>query len=500
MAAAGDITVVENNALSTAAGRLLVSTDASKQTIRLTSNGAAFTVAQSFGNATDDLHLIAANGSIVVSNAAAVISADLLSLQSGSNGDIGSLANPLRSSATTIQFMAGGNGQVQISESNTVTVSGSSVSGNIRVVSGDTLTVGGNISTSGNISLETLSNNIEGVNVGTPTISANTLNLQSPGSIIFNNLAINVITGISFSNLAALGNITVAGDFFITAASGPITQIAGTSLNVGGLFSINAPGQNVTLDQAGNQFGSIQATGSNLFVREFDSTLLNQINLTGMLEIVSGGDINQIDRIRAATLRLSSGAAITLTNIANEVLELGDVVRGGGFRFFNSLALSLNGLLTTGDLSSGIEIITQNDLVLQNGALLTVNGPGSELILGSRNGQFKNLSLLTPLTLGTTNRFLIYSGTEVETTLGSITATFTQFGTPYPQPAIGSGNGLLLRETRGLGPVVVVNPIIPTGGLISTNVGDFGLRAIELDFNASRFGRFGENGDFPGYR
>ena len=45
---------------------------------------------------------------------------------------------------------------------------------------------------------------------------------------------------------------------------------------------------------------------------------------------------------------------------------------------------------------------------------------------------------------------------------------------------------------------MVVNPILPAGGLINTNVGDFGLRSIELDFDASRFGRFGANGDFSG--
>ena len=494
--AAGDINLVEANALSTSASRLLVTTDASKQSVRLIAGGASFAITQSFGNTTDDLLLSAVNGSIVITNPAAVVSADVLALQSGgANGDIGTLTNPLRINAGTVQFTATGNGQVQIREANMVTITGSSVSGNIRIISSDTLTVGGNISTTGSISLETLDNNIEGVTVGTPTITANFLNMEAPGSIIFNNLIINAASGVSFSNLAALGNLTVGGNFTMTAG-GSISQIAGTSVNVGGLFTVNAVGQSVVLDRAGNQFGLVRINAASLVLNESNSTLLDQIQVAGLLDITSAGSISQVAlaAIRASSLRLSSGGTILLNNFTNEVAVLGDVARGGFFQFFNSTALVITGLMNTGDITSEIEIVTQSNMTIQNGTQIRVDGGTSELILASRSGQFLNQSVTNPLLLGAANRFLIYSGTEALTTLGSISATYTQFGSPYAQPGLGSGNGLLLREILGVGPVVVLNPSNPVGGSVNTNVGDFGLRSIELDINASRLGRFGAGG------
>lgn len=179
----------------------------------------------------------------------------------------------------------------------------------------------------------------------------------------------------------ALGSIATSDDLTVTAAG--ITQIGGSTLNVGGTgtFSTAAANQAITLTQPTNSFGSARftATGatSAVSVRDSGALELDASNVGGNLNVTAGGAITQSAALSvggAANLRVlnDAGAAITLdeTNAFGSVYAAtrnsGDTATVGG-------NISIN---EGGDTVLGNVETTQAVVVTSGGAISSVASTG----------------------------------------------------------------------------------------------------------------------------
>ncbi|MDX6766629.1 MAG: filamentous hemagglutinin N-terminal domain-containing protein [Candidatus Methylacidiphilales bacterium] len=447
------------------------------QTIDLTLSGGTARLAGNFGSVGDHFTLRVPTGSL--QQVSGTFSADRLTVIA--SGGIGSTLSSLQTQAGSLDFTSGGSAGIYVSESNAVSFRADAGSGEVKVVTGGTLTIDGDITTTGDVVLRANSGNIQGSGVGSQTLSADDLQLLAPsGSILFNNLNLDINSGGTSSGGGIdLGDIVVTGDF-TTTASGSVTQNG--ALEVGGVFTLNAANQSVVLNNAGNRFGSVAVRSDSLVLREADGMQLNQLEVNGSSSLISGGSITQTGALRTASLSLSASQGIVLENLLNRINVLGNVIRGAAFRLYNTVDLEINGEMSGGIAASGVQIVSEGDITLLSGTHILASGLGNDIVLASKSGNVADLSGASDsLETLSGSRFVIYSGTQVQTKTGLLTVNFIQLSSPYPSSPSGAGNAVLVREgLPGDTTIVVVVPYTPPVSPGAINVGDFGLRSIDI--------------------
>jgi hypothetical protein len=472
----GDAFLVEQSRTQLGTG-ILYTGGGGAQVIDLTLTNGAAQLAADFGDAGDDFIVRVTLGGLQQSSGR--FAADSLTIIA--SGAIGTAGNPLLTRAALLNLTSGGSGGTFASDFDAVEFTGAAGSGNITITAAGTLTVSGNITTIGSVLLRSTGGNIEGSTLAFPTITADTLVLDAPGgAIVFNNLALVLNSGLgSAAGSVDLGNLQIGTNLTITT-TGAVTQSG--ALQVGGLFTINAPGQSVVLDNAGNQFGALRIQATSATVREADAMVINFLDIAGAAILRSGGSITQAGAVTAASLALEAAGSILLTHLDNQIPLLGNVTRGGEFRLFTRGDLAVNGNIATGTLTNDVELVAAGNLTLQPGARIAATGTGNDIIAASRLGNFADLSgSATALDPAGGARFVIYSGNRVQTDTGLLTVNFIQLSSPYPAAPSGAGNALLVREgVPGDTTIVIVVPLIPSVTLSGLNVGDFGLRSIEI--------------------
>jgi hypothetical protein len=491
----GNAFLVESSRTQLGTG-ILYTGGAASQTIDLTLSGGNAQLAANFGDTGDDFIIRVTAGALQQS--AGRLSAGELTVTA--TGAIGASGNPLLTRADRLDLTSGGAFGTFVSDIDAVEYQGGAATGPISVTAQNTLTVSGNISTTGSVLLRSTTGNIEGSNVTFPIISADTLQLDTPlGSIIFNNLALVLNQGLGSAGATVdLGNIQIAGDLVITT-TGPVTQTG--ALVVGGTFTVNALGQSVTLNNAGNRFGTLRVRSGSLSLTEFDATVIGLLEVAGAASLGSGGSITQTGAITAASLALSAAQGIVLEDLGNQIATLGNVVRGGAFRFFTQGNLAINGDISGGSLGNDVDIRAANNLTLLPGARIAASGADNDVILAALGGNFTDASgAANSLDPAAGSRFVIYSGNRIQTDTGLLIVNFIQLSSPYPTAPSGAGNALLVREgVPGDTTIVIVIPFNPIGNIGGLNVGDFGLRTIDAGISTIGLGLRGGRGGTGGF-
>ena len=316
----------------------------------------------------------------------------LATFKSDGAGVLGNITMNEANSFGSLSLLSANGLSVQVSEANdtaldNVSVNNGSVTinsaGAISQVSGKTITVGGlasfnstGVGASGNITLNNAGNNFG--SLGVNSASGNSVSVTEGSATVLDNIAVN------------------SGSFSINSA-GPISQAATKTITVGGLASFTSTGSgvggNITLDNAGNNFGSLaldSANGSAVSVHEASATVLDNVSVgTGTLAINSAGNISQ-----AAGKTVSVGGNATFTAPgASGSIDLGNagntfngsvsfVASGAGnlqnVTIFDSVALNLLGLTIDGNL-----VATSGDAITQSGGSLNVGGLASFTSTGS---------------------------------------------------------------------------------------------------------------------
>jgi fibronectin-binding autotransporter adhesin len=402
----------------------------------------------------------------------------------------------------------------------------SNVGDSATISNGVTLTVGGNITNNGTITLNS-SGGTTGLVLGTEA-GGQTITLSGSGKLILSNNA---------NNFIAAGDNTLLNEETISGAG----QIGATSLGYGLLTLANSGTINANasagmiIDAAGGvtNTGTIEATGgATLELTNTGSTAeMEIINTGGTISanagtlIVSGATINggTVTLTGAATLQLGGSTieGVTLTNSATGTIEAGGFntlegtinnPAGGTIEIDHTGLLTLAGnisnkgtindggyltlasnisnagtinLAPVGSTTSTAELLVDGDITLSGGGKVTMsnnvnnfiiaNGAGFALLTNEETisgaGQIGAPALATgPLTLvnsGTINSNAS-AGMTIET-LGGLTNTGTIEAT--------GGATLQLLD---MGPQEFTQSIVNTGGTISANASTLSLTGTTI--------------------
>ena len=161
------------------------------------------------------------------------------------------------------------------------------------------------------------------LNVGTGNFSTGngTITLNNATNN-FGTVAISRATDVILTDVNALtlGASTISGTLSVNTA-GAITQSG--ALNVTGNTTLAAGvGNDITFNNAGNNFSSVGITsGNNVTLRDTNALTLGTSTVTGALNVTAGGAITQSGPLTGTTLTAKTlnngGAAITLNDPAN---------------------------------------------------------------------------------------------------------------------------------------------------------------------------------------
>ena len=92
---------------------------------------------------------------------------------------------------------------------------------------------------------------------------------------------------------------------------------------IAGATTISASGQDITLDEAASNFGTLSLTGANVAVTDAGATDLGASTVSGTLGITSGGAVTDSGTlaITGATTISASGQDITLDEAASTLVR-----------------------------------------------------------------------------------------------------------------------------------------------------------------------------------
>lgn len=314
---------------------------------------------------------------------------------------------------------------------------------------------------------------------GTLTVDAGaaTLNLGSPNPLVTNDF-VNVIGNLLINNATALtdsGRISVSGELEITTAG------------------------NVTLDHAGNNYGSLDLDAATILIIESGSTLLEDIDATGTLTVTSSGPITDgaggVNVVGDTTLTATSTAAnITLDNAGNTFGLL--TLTAGEITIVEAADTDL-GAVTA---SRGALNVTSTGAINDNAAISVINGRatfsaggGGIIDLSDFGHRFKSVSLLTAgnAELNEADSTELFTttvgGNLTVVSLGAITDVGSVLTTP---PTVQNHSIITVTGTTTLTPGGA-NPVIVLDSALNDFVGDVsfsGSNVTLVDVNAIDLG------------
>lgn len=252
----------------------------------------------------------------------------------------------------------------------------------------------GNVSTAGNLNVTATTGDI--TNSGVLDIGGSAFFTASGGgrSILVNNAGNNFAGQVSFSgptlasiavsdsSALALEGLALSGSLSVTAAG--ITQSSGT-LNVGGVTTLAAGSNDITLASSGNDFGALAITSANnVALQDLGSLAFGTSVITGALQLTNGGPITQTGDLHVGgATTFTTGGDVTLARAGNDFGGAVNISNGGNVALVDANALEL-GTISTANLtataggsiaSSGPLTVTGNSAFLANGIAtsITVN-------------------------------------------------------------------------------------------------------------------------------
>jgi hypothetical protein len=448
--------------------------------LRLNSaNGEAVSVREASATALDTVTVD--NGTLTVNSGGAISQvagrtvtagglASFTSTGSGTDGDItlnnagnqfGSLAlSSANGSAVSVtEQSATALGAVAVNAGTLAVNSG----GDITQVGGQTITVGGAASFTaplgGSIILGNAGNTFNG-----------TVDFVGNGGPLLN-------VTVRDTTALVLQGLTIGGILDVTSG-GPISQ-SGT-LEAGGLASFTATASgangNITLNDAGNDFGSLaltSANGSAVSVTEQSATALGAVAVnTGTLTVNSGGNITQVGGQTitvggAASFTAPLGGSINLGNAGNTFNGTLSFAGAGGnllnVTVLDTTAINLPALSINGNLivTAGGAITDGGNLIVPGTTTLAA-GAGNDITLNNNNdfgtvavtsGRNVTLNDVSGLNLGAST----ISGTLEVTASGTITDSGNLLVTGTTTLAAGAGNDIALDSNNDFNTVTITS-------------------------------------------
>lgn len=305
--------------------------------------------------------------------------------------------------------------------------------GNLNVTAGGAITDTGNLIVPGTTTLTAGANNIALDNAN---------NFTGALSVVSgNNVALNDV------NALTLGASTVSGTLNVTS-NGAITQ-AGALAVTGATTLAAGAANNITLNNAGNNFSSVGVTsGNNVSVTDVNALTLNTSNVSGTFS-ASGGDVTVGGAVA------STGGAVNLT-AANSVTQSANLSGAGA----NNVSVTATG----GSITMAPAAITTSG----TGAITYT--AGTDVTLGSLNtGGAVNVTANGGSVLSA-----VGSGTNVTAGAASTLEAFNGVVGTQPAPMTVNVNPgtLSIRATQSVAGIsaFVTGTVLPSNALTLLNV------------------------------
>ncbi|BFU94970.1 MAG: hypothetical protein NTNFB02_16920 [Nitrospira sp.] len=322
----------------------------------------------------------------------------------------------------TVSVVSGNN--VTLNDINALDLGASTISGTLNVTTNGALTQSGAVTVAGTTTLAAgTANNITLNNAGN--------NFSTVGITSGNNVAL------TDSNALDLGASTISGTLSVTT-NGALTQSG--AVTVAGITTLAAgAANNITLNNAGNNFSTVGITsGNNVALTDSNALNLAASTVSGALTVTAGGAISQTGALNVAgTANFDTTAAATL----------------GSVSLTNSTALTLNTSTVGGNLTAAT---TAGDLTLPAGQTLTVVGDATLTPAG-------NVNLLGTTRIGGTQASVGGSGSTfvlgADTNLNAL---------PLP------GTGNITVNTTGTTATFAGPPLLPSAITLNNAGNQFG--------------------------
>lgn len=304
-------------------------------------------------------------------------------------------------------------GNAQVTEAAATDIGASTLSKNLTVISSGAINFSGALSATGNVSLTSTGTVTQSapLTIGGNLAVATTVNA---GDVVFDN---------SGAIATSIGNTLVGGDYTLTATNQPISQAAGSSMEVAGHLTLTSA--SLLLSGAGNLIGN----GETLSQTSIVGT--NVISGSGIIVLgndVEAGNLTVISEASSRTFSGSPvhGAAITLNNSSNNIA--GSIsasasvptIQTGGTDVQTGIVQTPGTTLSV----AGVASFTAQPSSVANSGVITLsnaaNSFGTLLLSGSAVNVTNSASGLTTIgsALATTNLTLITAGGVAQT--GSI--------------------------------------------------------------------------------
>ncbi len=347
-----------------------------------------------------------ASSDILLSGAANDFAGAIIFATSGS-GSIQNLAlrNVNNGAASVLSTLPSGlNDQTLIFDNIAIDLPATTLTGNL------TLTAGGTITDAGDLSVP-----------GTTTLSAgsgNDITLDNAND--FATVAVTAGNNITLNdtNAIALGNSTSSGNLDVTAG-GAITDNAGTTLATANHAAFDAGSNDITLgDDASDttNFGSLNVIGGTVTITEDSALALTGSNSATALNLTSNGDITDNAGTTLATTNhaaFDAGSnAITLGDDVSDTTNFGSLnVTGGTVTITEDSATVLTGnnSATALNLTSNGSITQSGLLIVSGDATFTVTAANSDILLAGTANDFAGAIRFATSVSGTIRNLILHN-------------------------------------------------------------------------------------------
>ncbi len=258
---------------------------------------------------------------------------------------------------------------VTLKDVNAINLGNVNIAGNLGVTAGGLVDfVGSGVSTIGTLDVTTTAGGISDSGSGSLTVSGTSTLAAGSGNDItldnannnFNtvvvnsghNVTLNDSGTINLGNLGTINNLTVTagglvdftgagvstigGTLNVTTTAGGISDSGAGSLTVSGTSTLNATGagNDITLDNVNNDFGTVVASGHNISLRDASDIDLGNTTASGTLQVTAHGNITE-----SGALTVTSGSStFTVDSVT------GDVLLGNQLNDFGNQTVSFNAI------------------------------------------------------------------------------------------------------------------------------------------------------------
>jgi hypothetical protein len=261
----------------------------------------------------------------------------------------------------------------------------------------------GNVATTGTFSA---TNTVGGITQGTGTsmsigtdasfnVGTNNFALSNSGNN-FGSLGVTA-TNVDISNISGnltLGNMNVAGTFGVNIDSS-ILQKTGTTIDVTGATTLASTSGNVKLDNATNDFSTINVSGKDVALADKNGIELGNISSTGTLGLTVKDNItqtsNSIITATGATTLASTSGDVKLDNATNDFSTIN--VSGKDVALADKNGIELGNISSTGTLglTANGEISQVPGSKLKVSGITSLDAGNSNINLTSKENQLLGL-------------------------------------------------------------------------------------------------------------